>query len=111
VRFYYLQREPLVVAPYNAHVRRLLDALRAADLGDVPVGTVDKFQGREAPVVLYSGGPKGAVRFYYLQREPGTPFVVLPDLRQHRQLYWDTVRDWCQTLSLPVEDFGLPSGD
>ena len=27
---------------------------QAAGLGDVPVGTVDKFQGREAPVVFYS---------------------------------------------------------
>lgn len=39
----------LVVAPYNAQV----DALRAA-LKDVDVGTVDKFQGRQAPVVIYS---------------------------------------------------------
>ena len=44
----------MVVAPYNAQVRRLRDALRAAGLADVPVGTVDKFQGREAPVVFYS---------------------------------------------------------
>jgi uncharacterized protein len=40
----------LVVAPYNAQVaalsRRLNDAAR--------VGTVDKFQGQEAPVVIYS---------------------------------------------------------
>jgi len=40
----------LVVAPYNAHVEairmRLDDAAR--------VGTVDKFQGQEAPVVIYS---------------------------------------------------------
>jgi uncharacterized protein len=44
----------MVVAPYNAQVRRLRQALQAAGLGDVPVGTVDKFQGREAPVVFYS---------------------------------------------------------
>lgn len=44
----------MVVAPYNAQVRKLRDALRSAGLADVPVGTVDKFQGREAPVVLYS---------------------------------------------------------
>jgi uncharacterized protein len=44
----------MVVAPYNAQVRRLREALRSADLGDVPVGTVDKFQGREAPIVFYS---------------------------------------------------------
>ena len=40
-----------IVAPYNAHVTRLLD--RLAPLG-VPIGTVDKFQGQEAPVVIYS---------------------------------------------------------
>ena len=44
----------MVVAPYNAQVRQLRVALEAAGLGGVPVGTVDKFQGREAPVVFYS---------------------------------------------------------
>ena len=44
----------MVVAPYNAQVRRLRQALQAAGLGNIPVGTVDKFQGREAPVVFYS---------------------------------------------------------
>src|SRR6267378_3451370 len=44
----------MVVAPYNAQVRGLRDALRAAGLAGVPVGTVDKFQGREAPIVFYS---------------------------------------------------------
>jgi len=48
------QQDFMVVAPYNAQVRRLRDAIRAAGLADVPVGTVDKFQGREAPVVFYS---------------------------------------------------------
>ena len=42
-------KDILVVAPYNAQV----DGLRAR-LKDVDVGTVDKFQGREAPVVIYS---------------------------------------------------------
>lgn len=40
----------LVVAPYNAQV----NALREALPGDVRVGTVDKFQGQEGAVVLYS---------------------------------------------------------
>ena len=44
----------MVVAPYNDQVRMLRRALEAAGLGGVPVGTVDKFQGREAPVVFYS---------------------------------------------------------
>jgi superfamily I DNA and/or RNA helicase len=48
------QEDFMVVAPYNAQVRRLRDSLRAAGLTHVPVGTVDKFQGREAPVVFYS---------------------------------------------------------
>jgi uncharacterized protein len=44
----------MVVAPYNAQVRRLRQALDAGDLREVPAGTVDKFQGREAAVVFYS---------------------------------------------------------
>ena len=40
----------LVVAPYNMQVQTLLEALPAG----VDVGTVDKFQGREAPVVFFS---------------------------------------------------------
>jgi uncharacterized protein len=40
----------LVVAPYNAQVRCLRARLPAA----VRVGTVDKFQGQEAPVVFFS---------------------------------------------------------
>jgi uncharacterized protein len=40
----------MVVAPYNAQVRLLHERLPAA----VEVGTVDKFQGREAAVVFYS---------------------------------------------------------
>src|SRR5205823_11868919 len=40
----------MVVAPYNAQV----NALREALADSVRVGTVDKFQGQEADVVLYS---------------------------------------------------------
>jgi uncharacterized protein len=40
----------LVVAPYNMQVRCLRECLPAG----VDVGTVDKFQGREAPVVFFS---------------------------------------------------------
>jgi uncharacterized protein len=42
--------EILVIAPYNAQV----SALRAALPSGARVGTVDKFQGQEAPVVIYS---------------------------------------------------------
>ncbi|MGE0816250.1 MAG: TM0106 family RecB-like putative nuclease [Vicinamibacterales bacterium] len=41
----------LVVAPYNAHVNRLADRLGPRG---VSVGTVDRFQGQEAPVVVYA---------------------------------------------------------
>ena len=40
----------LVVAPYNMQVRCLLNALPAG----VEAGTVDKFQGRQAPIVFFS---------------------------------------------------------
>ncbi|MGD8168898.1 TM0106 family RecB-like putative nuclease [Herbiconiux sp. P16] len=44
----------IVVAAYNAQVERLRAVLTAAGLADVPVGTVDKFQGREAAVAIVS---------------------------------------------------------
>ncbi len=39
----------MIVAPYNAQVTAL-----SAALGDVRIGTVDKFQGQQAPVVIVS---------------------------------------------------------
>lgn len=39
----------MIVAPYNAHVADIL-----ARIPDARVGTVDKFQGQQAPVVIYS---------------------------------------------------------
>ncbi|MDH6244540.1 TM0106 family RecB-like putative nuclease [Mycobacterium sp. OTB74] len=44
----------LVVAPYNAQVVLLREQLNTAGYGDILVGTVDKFQGRQAPVVFIS---------------------------------------------------------
>lgn len=61
----------LVVAPYNAQVSALRKNLPAG----VPVGTVDKFQGQEAPVVFYSmatstpeDAPRGMEFLYNLNR-------------------------------------------
>ena len=48
------QEDLLVVAPYNAQVSLIRRSLAAAGLGDVQVGTVDKFQGKQAPVVIVS---------------------------------------------------------
>jgi uncharacterized protein len=46
-------RDIIVVTPYNAQRRAILNQLREAGIG-VEVGTVDKFQGQEAAVVFYS---------------------------------------------------------
>ncbi|MGV8873613.1 MAG: TM0106 family RecB-like putative nuclease [Rhodococcus sp. (in: high G+C Gram-positive bacteria)] len=48
------QADFLVVAAYNAQVAVIIERLAAAGLDEVAVGTVDKFQGRQAPVVLIS---------------------------------------------------------
>lgn len=42
----------IVVAPYNAQVATVREALDAAGLEGTAVGTVDKFQGREAAVAI-----------------------------------------------------------
>ena len=61
----------LIVTPYNAQIRAIQAALAARGLTGLRVGTVDKFQGREAPVVIYSmatssanGAPRG-MEFLY----------------------------------------------
>jgi predicted RecB family nuclease len=61
----------LVVAPYNAQVAALIERLPTG----ARVGTVDKFQGQEAPLVLYSmatstpeDAPRGMEFLYSLNR-------------------------------------------
>lgn len=44
----------IVVAPYNAQKQLIHDELAAAGLGQVSVGTVDNFQGREAVISITS---------------------------------------------------------
>ena len=60
----------LVIAPYNAQVNRIAERLPQAR-----VGTVDRFQGQEAPVVIYSmststpeDAPRGMEFLYSLNR-------------------------------------------
>ncbi|WP_395245425.1 TM0106 family RecB-like putative nuclease [Agromyces sp. MMS24-K17] len=48
------QGDLIVVTPYNAQLAEVRRALDAAGLVDVPVGTVDKFQGQEAVVAIIS---------------------------------------------------------
>jgi uncharacterized protein len=48
------QSDVIVVAPYNAQVELLRLRLAEAGYESIPVGTVDKFQGREAAVAIVS---------------------------------------------------------
>jgi len=48
------QRDLIVVTPYNAQLGTVREALETAGFPDVPVGTVDKFQGQEAVVAIVS---------------------------------------------------------
>jgi predicted RecB family nuclease len=65
----------MVVTPYNAQIRAIQSAAAEAGLSGLQVGTVDKFQGREAPVVIYSmatssadDAPRGMEFLYDLHR-------------------------------------------
>ncbi len=65
-------KDILVVAPYNAHVGLLEERLSPKG---IRVGTVDRFQGQEAPVVIYSmatsspeNAPRGMEFLYSLNR-------------------------------------------
>ena len=64
------QDDLLVITPYNAQVATLTEAL-----GPLRIGTVDKFQGQEAPVSIYSmatssagEAPRGMEFLYSLNR-------------------------------------------
>ncbi|MFE5408410.1 TM0106 family RecB-like putative nuclease [Microbacterium sp. NPDC056569] len=48
------QQDVIVVTPYNAQQVAVEAALAAAGFPEVPVGTVDKFQGKEAAVAIVS---------------------------------------------------------
>jgi predicted RecB family nuclease len=92
----------LVVAPYNAQVSDLLTGLPKG----AKVGTVDKFQGQEAPVVIYSlttstpeDAPRGMEFLYSLNRfnvatsraqtaviVVGNPRLFEPECKSPRQM-------------------------
>lgn len=92
----------LIVAPYNAQVSDLL--LKLPD--GARVGTVDKFQGQEAPVVIYSlttstpeDAPRGMEFLYSLNRfnvatsramtaviVVGSPKLFEPECKSPRQM-------------------------
>jgi superfamily I DNA and/or RNA helicase len=91
----------LIVAPYNDQVNRLRDRLPGGR-----VGTVDKFQGQEAAVVIYAmttstpeDAPRGMEFLYNLNRFNvatsrarcaciviGSPRLFSPECRTPRQM-------------------------
>ncbi|MBL8323688.1 MAG: TM0106 family RecB-like putative nuclease [Rubrivivax sp.] len=97
----------LVVAPYNAQVSALRRAL-AREVQVHAVGTVDKFQGQEAPVVIYSctsSSPEDAPRGMAFLYDPhrfnvatsrarctvivvASPRLFEPDCRTPQQMAW-----------------------
>jgi superfamily I DNA and/or RNA helicase len=99
-------KDVLVVAPYNAQVSALRRVLASQNV--LQVGTVDKFQGQEAPVVIYSctassyqDAPRG-MSFLYdphrfnvaTSRAQGVVIVVAsprlfePECRTPEQMVW-----------------------
>jgi uncharacterized protein len=69
------QADLRVVSPFNAHRLLIDDLLRMAGLAGVPVGTVDKFQGQQAAVSIYTmatsrpeDAPRGMAFLYSLNR-------------------------------------------
>ena len=65
----------VIVAPYNAHVERIAKVLAEAGYPGARVGTVDKVQGQEAPISIYSmatstpdEAPRGMEFLYSLNR-------------------------------------------
>ncbi len=111
----------LIVAPYNAQVADL-----SVRLPKMPIGTVDKFQGQEAPVVIYSlttsspeDAPRGMEFLYSLNRLNvatsramstvilvGSPLLFEPDCRTPRQM--QLANAFCQfaDLARPIDRRG-----
>ena len=107
-------QDVLIVAPYNAHVA----ALRAALPDGARVGTVDKFQGQEAPIAIYSmatstadEAPRGMAFLYSLHRLNvatsrarcvaaivASPALLTPDCRTPEQMR--LANPFCRFLEL-----------
>jgi uncharacterized protein len=118
-----LQREKdiLIVAPYNAQVADL-----SARLPGLRIGTVDKFQGQEAPVVIYSlttsspeDAPRGMEFLYSLNRlnvatsramstviVVGSPKLMEPECRTPRQM--QLANALCRYAELATTITGIP---
>ena len=106
----------LIIAPYNAQVFKIQNLLPGAR-----VGTVDKFQGQEAPVVIYSmatstpeEAPRGMEFLYSLNRLNvatsrarcvcvlvASPALLTPQCRTPRQM--QLANAFCRYRELAVE--------
>ena len=102
------------MAPYNTHVA----VLQATLPGGARVGTVDKFQGQEAPIVIYSmatstadEAPRGMEFLYSLHRLNvatsrarcvaaivASPALLTPDCRTPEQMR--LANPFCRFLEL-----------
>ena len=107
----------LVVAPYNAQVAELRKSLP----GNARVGTVDKFQGQEAPIVVYSlasssveEAPRGMEFLYSPNRlNVGTsrarccvivvasPGLFQPECKSPKEMRWANA--FCEYFDLAYE--------
>jgi len=119
-----LKREEdiLVVAPYNAQVSDLAERLPG-----MKIGTVDKFQGQEAPVVIYSlttsspeEAPRGMEFLYSLNRlnvatsramtaviVVGSPRLLEPECRSPRQMQLANALCRYRELAVTVDEAEL----
>ena len=108
----------LVVSPFNAQVSRLSERLPAG----ARVGTVDKFQGQAAPVVIYSmatshpeDAPRGMEFLYSLNRlnvatsrarcaviVVANPRLFAPECRSPRQMKWANALCRYREMGRPV---------
>jgi AAA domain len=107
----------LIVAPYNAQIADL-----SARLPGLRIGTVDKFQGQEAPIVIYSlttsspeDAPRGMEFLFSLNRlnvatsramttviVVGNPRLFEPDCRTPRQIQLANALCRFRELATPV---------
>jgi superfamily I DNA and/or RNA helicase len=105
----------LIIAPYNAQVFELQDRIPGAR-----IGTVDKFQGQEAPIVIYSittssylDAPRGMEFLYSLNRlnvatyraraicvMVGSPAIFEAECRTPRQM--QLANAFCRYLEMAV---------
>ena len=115
-------QDVLIVAPYNAHVA----TLRAKLPDGARVGTVDKFQGQESPIAIYSmatstadEAPRGMAFLYSLHRLNvatsrarcvaaivANPALLTPDCRTPEQMR--LANPFCRFLELAVTTPSAP---